>query len=733
MSSFRSLASAAPQLPVPTKGPPDADAGHWQSFHLADSLGPHAANWDALNQSHYRGHPLLGSPFWNGLLAAFGAGTVVLWVRRDGKAVRAMCLLQYHRPGRWRSFLPSQAQMGPVLIRDMKMAESLLEHLRPQAVQLDLLCVDPDLWPATTQWGSLTSTHLHALTMAVAVDGDFNAYWAQRSSGLRQNLRRFERRAEAASICFELRNITDPASMAPAVARYAELESRGWKALEGTALGAGDNQTRFYTQLLSSPDAGLTPIVHELWHGERLLASRLALQAGGMRVMLKTSYDESMSQIAPGQILLKLALQHAFEDSTVERVEFYTNASVDQLAWAGQARWIRHLNLGAPTTAGGLWRALQSMRQVIAARLDSASDDTLQVSSLAMDDAWPSDVTQLLDEAAATTLEASGAWFLNLWQQVFRDRVPARLWVLRSTGRVLAVLPMLIEGKAIGKRLGAMTNYYTALYVPALAPHVTARQLAYLMRHLRIHHAPLGQLVFEPIDPAADACQQLHEALHLAGFVCHRYHRFSNWYLPSPGSFAAYLKDRSANLRSRIKRKVKGLVDAGGEIEIVTQVHDLDRGMAAYWTVYRASWKQDEPYPAFIDGLAAWAASAGALRLGIVWLKGQPIAAQMWLVAAGKAEIFKVAYDEVHKDLSPGTVLTAALLAQVLDGDAVHEVDFLIGDDAYKRDWMSHRRDRWGLVAYNPFCLSGLTGLTRMVAGNLARCLHAPADAGPAA
>lgn len=716
-------AVAKPKVAATTAEPVTGVAGQWRSFVLTGNLGPHASDWDALNQSQFETHPLLSSHFWNGLLAEFSEGEVVLWVLRDGDAVLAMCLLEYRGFGCWTSFLPTHAKLGPVMIRDLKTAGNLVESLRPKAVQLDLLCIDPELWPQAAQAGPLASAQMHALTMAVCVRGDFNTYWAQRSSGLRQNLRRYERRAEADAISFELRTLTDLPDTAAAVARYAELESRGWKARQGTALGEGDAQTRIYTDLLQLPVAGRQAVVHELWRGDQLVASRLALQTAGMRVMLKTTYDETMAPLAPGQILLKAALQAAFEDPSVSRVEFYTNASFDQLAWASQSRWIRHLSLGAPTATGSLWRGLQAMRQVLEASRDSSPDDTLQVSSLAMDETWPSDVKQLLDAAGNTTLEATGAWFQNLWQHVFRDRVPARLWVLRSTHRLLAVLPMLVEGQAANKRSGAMTNYYTALYVPALAPQTTAKQLAGLFKHLKAHHAPLGQFNFEPLDPCADTSHLLFEALQLAGLVCQRYHRFSNWYLPAPSSYAAYLKDRSANLRSTIKRTSRSLAEIGGEVEIVTDLADLDRALLAYWKVYAASWKQDEPYPAFVDDLAAWVARNGGLRLGIVWLQGEPIAAQLWLVAAGKAEIFKVAYDETHKKSSPATVLTAALLEHVIDRDAVTEVDFLIGDDAYKRFWMSHRRERCGIVAFNLLSLMGVLQLTKTVARRAAKAL----------
>jgi CelD/BcsL family acetyltransferase involved in cellulose biosynthesis len=39
-------------------------------------------------------------------------------------------------------------------------------------------------------------------------------------------------------------------------------------------------------------------------------------------------------------------------------------------------------------------------------------------------------------------------------------------------------------------------------------------------------------------------------------------------------------------------------------------------------------------------------------------------------------------------------VLTGRMLQHVVDVDGVHSVDFLSGDDAYKKDWMSARRCR---------------------------------------
>ena len=42
---------------------------------------------------------------------------------------------------------------------------------------------------------------------------------------------------------------------------------------------------------------------------------------------------------------------------------------------------------------------------------------------------------------------------------------------------------------------------------------------------------------------------------------------------------------------------------------------------------------------------------------------------------------------------------------------------YLIRDDPYKKTWMSHRRKRWGIIAYNPKILNGILGLSKEVLG----------------
>jgi hypothetical protein len=225
------------------------------------------------------------------------------------------------------------------------------------------------------------------------------------------------------------------------------------------------------------------------------------------------------------------------------------------------------------------------------------------------------------------------------------------------------------------------------------------------------------------MDPESTAYQALRQALWQCTVIPFRFYCYGNWNLKVNGNWEAYLKERSASLRSTIKRMRKRWSAEGGSLEVLQGRSDLQRSLAAYEHIYARSWKVPEPYPQFIRGLMAMSAELGTLRMGLACINGQPVSAQLWLVVHGKAYIYKVAYDEAYKAYAPGSLVMATLMQQVLEHESVYEVDFLTGDDPYKASWMNDRRERWGIIAYNPKTLLGILGLCREVAGRMLRPL----------
>jgi len=318
----------------------------WRLFSLDHELGSHAAAWDALCSARFSEHPLLASGFVEGLLRHFGDGTEVLCVKGKGEVPEAMCILKRQRFGIWQTFLPSQAQIGPLLLNKQEDVTDLIQSLPKPVYRLDLLCCDPNFNdPCQKASSTLPDRQRHALTMCIALNESFEDYWAKRSRKLVQNLGRYERRLEADGHTSKFRCITDNSEIRSAVRRYADLESKGWKGKLGTALNHESSQGIFYNNLMEQTGSKNQAAVYELWLDEKLVASRLVINSVNMVVTLKTTYDENYTKYAPGRLLLKYVLIHLFQNHQGKIIEFYTDANQDQLTWATGQRWINNFSI----------------------------------------------------------------------------------------------------------------------------------------------------------------------------------------------------------------------------------------------------------------------------------------------------------------------------------------------------------------------------------------------------
>lgn len=240
--------------------------------------------------------------------------------------------------------------------------------------------------------------------------------------------------------------------------------------------------------------------------------------------------------------------------------------------------------------------------------------------------------------------------------------------------------------------LFALSNWYTFRLRPIISEDADAvalisaigKSLARRTTRLHIPGVPNE-------DKSADILMQ---GFRQSGWVVIREASDINHILEVAGrSFAAYLEGRPGALRTTLKRK------AGKVHTIVTDRFD-DGVWDAYEAIYNDSWKPREGSPAFLRAFAKAEADAGRMRFGMAFVDERPVAAQFWTVEAGTAFIHKLAHVEEAKPLSPGTVLTAALLEHVIDKDRVELVDFGTGDDPYKRTWMETSRPRYTLTMY---------------------------------
>ena len=270
--------------------------------------------------------------------------------------------------------------------------------------------------------------------------------------------------------------------------------------------------------------------------------------------------------------------------------------------------------------------------------------------------------------------------------------------------------------------LRGLSNFYTPLFGPIVDKSYT--DSSEIVRALvqavcsDIHRWDAVDL--SPLCTEVSTFLELCDAFREAGWVVQRYFCFGNWFLTVDGrSYKTYFDGLPSAMRNTINRKRKKALLRGLRLEVLTGGKNLDHGIEAFQKVYAASWKRPEPYVGFMPGLIRACADQGVLRLGIAYFGGQPAAAQVWIVAHGIASIYKLAYEEQYSEFSIGSILTAYLMEHVIEVDKVHTVDYLVGDDDYKKSWMSQRRERWGIRAFNPKTIRGIVEISRHVGGKV--------------
>jgi len=306
-------------------------------------------------------------------------------------------------------------------------------------------------------------------------------------------------------------------------------------------------------------------------------------------------------------------------------------------------------------------------------------------------------------------------------------------------GTVQAVLPLLESRHPLAGtwRLRGMANFYTGVFEAPASPALAAdddlaeRLATAVAAHLRRAYPRLALLELQPLRAARGLCAALPAALRMQGFASRRYVAHGNWYEPRAGrDFAAYLADRPGAVRSTLARKQRALArEPGYTVQISDDPAAIAGEMPTYRAIYAASWKTAELSDVFIEDVMVRLGGAGIVNLGVLRVAGHGAAAQLWLKMDRTWAVFKLAYDPGYQRHSVGTVLMGALLERFLATPDCDGLDFLSGDDLYKGDWATQRREHWGFEAIAGHSLAGrLLRLRRHGAGvALERAVDKPA------
>ena len=306
-----------------------------------------ALRWEKLHLAA-RTPPMFSISFVGPLLDEFGGSGELLACYTSGGQVSAMAVLTRGARGAWSTFQPPQAPLGLWLQEagadTARLLDALFAVLPGFPLVLGLTQCDPLFAPRPP-----ASSRQHSLdyieTARITVAGSFDDFWNGRGKNLRSNLKKQRARLEKDGVALRLETIRAPADVAAAIADYGRLEEGGWKAQDGTAIGADNAQGRFYRAMLTAFCRQGLGRIYRYRFGEQVVAMDLCIENDDCIVVLKTAYDESVpSTFSPAFLMREEICRQLFDEGRFARIEFYGKVMPWHLRWTDEVRTLYHLN-----------------------------------------------------------------------------------------------------------------------------------------------------------------------------------------------------------------------------------------------------------------------------------------------------------------------------------------------------------------------------------------------------
>ena len=145
------------------------------------------------------------------------------------------------------------------------------------------------------------------------------------SAKYKRNLRRQKRKAEQmGEITFK---VLEGESLVEYFDEFLSLEGSGWKGETGTAIILHRDLIKFYRSLIQYQNNHSRCVLNALFLNDELIAAQFAIVNATTMNLLKIAYNENMSKVAPGSILLNHVIQYCVDQNDIKELCFVTAPS----------------------------------------------------------------------------------------------------------------------------------------------------------------------------------------------------------------------------------------------------------------------------------------------------------------------------------------------------------------------------------------------------------------------
>ena len=337
----------------------------WQILSFEEHAAKYQAAWDDLVNTQHENNPMLLSSFCFPLVCR-STNETKLAILFDSNSIVCAAVIEKSSILKWSVAKPAQCQVA-LWVGDFQSTEciSLLFKALPSCQLIDCIGVDPRFTPSLLSQSVATHISVHNTTITIEDLTSIERYWDSRNRKLRQNIRRYRRKLDSESSPIELKVYDQMDQIKTAIDDYGFLESRGWKGENGTALHPGNFQGNFYRQTIGDLTQKISVFVFELYYGEELVASRIVAGDERQLVMLKTTYDEKYKKLAFGRVLLAMVIEYIITHRLTAKIDFYTDATVEQKEWSTHERDISAVTYMRNAGISLLYKGIKKVRGLL--------------------------------------------------------------------------------------------------------------------------------------------------------------------------------------------------------------------------------------------------------------------------------------------------------------------------------------------------------------------------------
>lgn len=306
-------------------------------------------------------------------------------------------------------------------------------------------------------------------------------------------------------------------------------------------------------------------------------------------------------------------------------------------------------------------------------------------------DEWSALITRLPEAIPFVT----PAW-QRCWLDHFQGQRALRIYCVRESSRLTGVLPLLVEDtKAEFVGHHSICDYMDAVIEPGAEPAAWAALLERVaadgIRELDLR----GVLSESPTSTAIAAAAE-------AGWDCTREREAISPGVALPGSWEEYLGRLSKKDRHEMRRKLRRLDTAGGDVSfrVITEAAEAQSLLERFFHLMRISNHHKEEFLArpgmesFFRDMTGRMADAGMLRFHWLTFDNEPVAGVLNFDVGGRLYMYNSGYDPAYSHYAVGLMSKALLIQEAIECGRTF-VDFMRGDESYKYDLGGQDRVVW--------------------------------------